>query len=279
MIDIAQQASWFTASFRLPSYGKVSYSDALFLSTEIGVYKVIPLPLQTVGEKDNPCWMPLFLGTVIARDYPIPERDQEIGLELPFHLMATVAGALYPMVHEEGIYLKGHSRLLFPTVLSNSGSVQWHMITSHVCRQKLPPDTIHHHAWQRIGDAELLTNARTFLGYCRQVVVDLGTSKRPGYYSEISFSGADDESHGPSVQAPSCFTWGTAGMGIFGATISNPVVYGKALAQTVNGDDDSYLDVLDLAMDSPMILYDDSQESQRGWMVPALSVILHMIHT
>jgi hypothetical protein len=66
-------------------------------------------------------------------------------------------------------------------------------------------------------------------------------------------------------------------MGIFGATMSNPIAYGKALAQTISGDDDSYLDVLELAIDTPIILYDDSSESERGWMVPALSAILHMI--
>jgi hypothetical protein len=165
LVHIAQQVSWVTASIELPVYGKVSYSDVLFLSTETGVYKAIPLPLQTI---EDACWLPLLLGTVIARDYPIPERDQEKGVELPFHLMTTVAGALYPMIHDGGIYLKGHSRLLFPTSSSRGGSVQWHLITSPVRRERLPPDTIHHHSWHRISDAGRLTNARTFLGHCRQ---------------------------------------------------------------------------------------------------------------
>jgi hypothetical protein len=50
------------------------------------------------------------------------------------------------------------------------------------------------------------------------------------------------------------------------------------LAQTVNGNNNSYLDVVELAADTPIILHDDDWESERGWMVPALSIILYMIH-
>jgi hypothetical protein len=279
LVDVAQQLSWITASIRLPVYGKVSYSDVLFLSTGTDVYKAVPLPLESVEDEQPPCWLPLFLGTVIARDYPIPKRDQEKGLELPFHLMTTVAGVLYPMTHDGGIYLKGLSRLLFPTSSFEGSSVQWHLATSPSRRERLPPGTIHDQSWQRIGDVDRLTNARTFLGYCREVVVDLGTNKPTGYYKGILFSSARDENHDPSIQGPSSFTWGTNGMGIFGANMTHPITYGKALMQTVYGVHDTYLDVLELAVDTPVILYDDGLKSQRGWMVPGLSVILHMAHT
>ncbi|KAI9877032.1 MAG: hypothetical protein M1830_005006 [Pleopsidium flavum] len=280
LVDVAQQVSWLTASVRLPRYGQVSYSDTLFLSTDVGIYKAIPLPLQPVEEKEDACWLPLFLGTVIARNYPIPERQQEKGLELPFDLMTTVAGNMLPMCHDGGVYLKGHSRLLFPVSSSIPGSIQWHLITSSSRRESLPPGIIHKHIWLRIPDPRVLSNAaRTFLGYCRQVIVDLGTNKPTGYYGGIKFSNAHDEDQGPSIQAPTSFTWGSSGMGIFGATLSHSIAYGKALAQTVTRGDDDYLDILDLAMDTPIILYDDDNESDRGWMVPALSVILHMVHT
>jgi ankyrin repeat protein len=279
LVDIAQQLSWITASIRLPIYGKVSYSDVLFFSTGRGVYKAVPLPLETAEDEKPPCWLPLFLGTVIAQDYPIPKRDQENGLELPFHLMTSLAGALYPMAHDGGIYLKGYSRLLFPTSSFESGSIQWHLITSPSRQEKLPPGTIHDQSWQRIGDVDRLKNARTFLGYCRKVVVDLGTKQETGYYRDILFSSVRDENRVPSVQPPSSITWGTAGMGIFGATMTHTLNPGRALTSTACGVHLTYLDVLGLAMDTPVILYDHGLESRRGWMVPALSVILHMIHT
>lgn len=279
LVEVAQQVSWLTASFRLPAYGRVSFSDVLFISTTPGIYKAVPLPLREVEDTRDACWLPLFLGTVIARDYPTPKRGEEKGLELPFHLMTTVAGALYPMFHDGGIYLRGHSRLLFPVSSSSDGSIQWHLITSPTRRVGLSPDTIHKQSWHRIGDPDRLANASpTFLGYCRRVVVNLGTNMPVSHYRDIGFSNAHDEVHGPSLQAPSSLTWGTSGMGIFGASMTNPIVYGKALAQTVNGDNDDYLEVLDLAMNRPIVLYDDNNETQRGWMVPALSAILHLVH-
>jgi hypothetical protein len=60
--------------------------------------------------------------------------------------------------------------------------------------------------------------------------------------------------------------------------MSNPITYSRALAQTVSGSDFSYLEVLGLAADTPIIPYDDDWESEWGWMVPTLSIILHMIH-
>lgn len=132
--------------------------------------------------------LPLFRGVEIARDYPIPERDQEKSLEFPFHLMTSVSGALYPLIHDGGIYLEVRSRLLFPTSSFESGSVQWHLTTSPARRERLPTELIHHHPWQRLGDTNRLTNARTFLGYCRQVVVDLDTNGPTGHYKAVLFS-------------------------------------------------------------------------------------------
>lgn len=286
LIDIAQQVSWLTASIRLPCSGQVSLSDSLLIRAnvegDVAIYKVFSLPLESVPvhEKETACWLPLFLGSVIARSYPIPEREQEQGLELPYDLMTTVAGNMVPQCHDGGIFLKGHSRLLYPVSGSILGSVQWHLLTSLSRRVSLPDDLICAQSWLRMLDRRLLSNVpRTFLGYCREVTVDLGTHKTAEYYAAISFSSAEDVFQGPRIQAPTSFTWGTSGMGIFGATLTHSIVYGKALAQTVAGDGDDYLDILDTALRTPIILYDDNLESQRGWMVSALSVILHMIHT
>lgn len=284
LIDIAQQVSWLTASIRLPIDGQVSFSDSFLISsnagTDVAIYKVLPLPLDLVHGTENSCWLPLFFGTVIARNYPIPEREQEKGLELPFDLMTTVAGNVVPECYNGGIYLKGHSRMLYPVSGSIPGSVQWHLLTSSSRRKSLPDDLICAQTWMRMLDRRLLSSVpRTFLGYCREVIVDLGTCKTTDYYKGISFSGAEDARQEPRIQAPTSLTWGTSGMGIFGATFTHSIVYGKALAQTVAGDNDDYLDVLDAALKKPIILYDDNDESHRGWMVTALSAILHIIRT
>lgn len=221
--------------------------------------------------------------TVVFRDSDSSQlsdpRTRTTGLELPFDLMATVAGNMVPKFYDGGIYLKGYSRLLYPVSGSIPGSVQWHLLTSASRRVSLPDDLICTQPWMRILDRRLLSGVpRTFLGYCREVIVDLGTNKTADHYKEITFSGANDTIQGPRVLAPS-FTWGTSGMGVFGATLNQSIVWGKALAQRVTGNNDDYLDVLDNALKTPIILYDDNGESHRGWMVTASIVILHMIRT
>ena len=282
MIDVAQQASWLTASIRLPQYGQVSFSDSILNWTGVGRFEILTLPLDQIHETEieDACWLPLFLGTVVARNYPVPERQGEKGLELPFDLMTSVTGIMVPEYHDGGIYLKGHSRLLFPASGSIPGSVQWHLLTSSSRRVSLPDDLICHQTWWKVLDHRLLSNeARTFLGYCREVIVDLGTDKTTEYHKEIRFSIAEDVGQGPRIQAPTSFTWGSAGMGIFGATATHTIIWGKGLAQTVAGSNHDYLDVLDIAEKTPIILYDDSEGSHQGWMVPMLRVFLHMVHT
>ena len=268
-----------TASFRLPIPGQLSYSDALLHSKRVGTFHIITMPLQSVEAGSDVCWLSLLHGSVIARDYPIPSRQREKGLELPFHLMTALTGQLQPILYDGGIVLQGYSRLLFPTSLSESGTLQWHLVATNNREEPLPEDTIHHYEWFRIRDPLQLASARTFLGYCRHTVVNLGTEMPVDCHKRIHFSSANYESHGPSIQGPSSITWGSSGMGIFGGTITHPIIWGKSLAENVEGQNHSYLDVLNQAMKTPMILYDDDEGSQRAWMVPALSIILHMVHT
>ena len=284
MIEVAQQLSWLTASVRLPIDGQVSFSDSVLIrsdaETDVAIFKIFPLSLNLVPKIESSCWLPLLLGTVIARNYPIPAREQERGLELPFDLMAAVAGDMTPKCRDGGIYLKGYSRLLYPVSGTIPGSVQWHLLTSSSRRVRLPDNLICDQIWMRILDTRLLSSIpRTFLGYCREVIIDLGTNKTADHYKEIMFSSAEDAIQGPRVQAPSSFTWGTSGMGLFGATFTQSIVYGKALAQTVTGNNDDYFDVLDNASETPIILYDDTDNSRRGWMITASILILHMIRT
>ena len=268
-----------TAAFRLPNYGRVSYSDALLLSKGIGIFHIFPIPLQALKIRKDVCWLSLLYRSVIARNYPIPYRQNQRGLELPFHLMVTLAGPLQPILYDGGIILQGFSRLLFPSSFSEQGTLQWHLVTSNNREEALPEDTIHQYQWYKIRTPEQLANVRTFLGYCRHTVVELGTEMPVDNYRNITFSGAEFESHGPSFQGTSSITYGSSGIGIFGISVAHSITWGRGLADNIEGQNHSYLDVLNQAMKTPVILYDDDEASQRAWMVPALSIIHHMILT
>jgi hypothetical protein len=53
-------------------------------------------------------------------------------------------------------------------------------------------------------------------------------------------------------------------MGIFGVTVTNPIIYGRVLAQTISGGNDKYLDILDSARERPIILFDNDENSLRA---------------
>lgn len=63
---------------------KIAYSEARIARTasERPDFHVIFL-FRQLDSTENPCWLPLFRSATIARSFPIAERDNEMGLEIP----------------------------------------------------------------------------------------------------------------------------------------------------------------------------------------------------
>ena len=192
--------------------------------------------------------------------------------------MIELAGPLRPVKKNEGIYLEGFSRILYPTAASECcRSVQWHIESSSLPRERLEVNLLSDN-WIRIGSPSLLAGARTFLGVFPRATIYLGITGSTDYYRNIRFSGASEEDHNPNLGAPTSITMGTSGLGIFGVTGSIPIIYGKSVSRATDNIHHNYLDILWLSKELPVILYDTGSDSERGWMVPMLCVILHMIH-
>lgn len=281
LIEIAQQLAWLTAACRRPVRGKLILSDVLCSVTDEGTLQISTLPVKEVVRNDEACWMPLFSGSVIAHRWPIPDRGNENGIELPLHLMTAVAGPLYPMKFDGGFCLKAHSRILFPTAVVSGESlrVQWHYESKSDARVAPPwyqKDGGHWDPIKRL-DTRRMVEARTFLGFCRKAVVDLGTNKSTQYYKSILYSGLADEDHGLAVGVPTSITMGTGSLLPMTLMASIPIIRNKAqlLASDLERD---YMDILEEAQERPVILY-DTNGSARGWMVPLSCVLLHMVHT
>ena len=282
LTEIAQQLAWLTAACRRPDRGKLTLSDIVFFATDEGTLQISTMPLEEVVWHDKACWMPLFSESVIAYRWPIPDRGNENGIELPFHLMTTVAGPLYPMKFDGGFCLKAHSRILFPTAVVSGEPlrVQWHYESKPDARVAPPWHQNRDGAyWDQIKrlDTRRIVEARTFLGFCRKAVVDLGTMKPTQYYKYILYSGLEDEDHGLAVGVPTSITVGTGSLLPMTLMASIPIIRNKAqlLASDLERD---YIDILDEAQERPVILY-DTNGSARGWMVPLSCVLLHMVHT
>ena len=278
VIGIGQQLAWLTAVFRIPKNGTFACSDFIICeSTDFNDFNLKLLQLQDIEPTTQACWHPLFLNGVLARGFPIRPRDGEIGVELPFEAMMYFAGIIGPMEYRGGLILKGFSTIIFPKTPPplrtnpNPISVQWHLVYD----RKSTPISLallskeHNQALWPLSDFEFLAQRRTFLGCYKEVNIYLGTKDMA--YDRIGFSQADLPTRKPIFSGFTLsFTipklgWPSAG-----------VHFTKPKRQSLTREEDSYEGILSHGSDMPLILYDTSD--RRAWMVPALGVILHMIH-
>lgn len=278
VIGIAQQLAWLSAVFRVPTKGKFARSDFIIHETrDTGVFNLKLLQLQDITATSQACWHPVFFNAVLAHGFPIRSRNRESGVEIPFEAMIYFAGIIGPMEYRGGLVLKGFSTIIFPkplppqTTSSERESVQWHLLYD----QKPTPISLalladeHSRALWPLTELEFLAQRRTFLGCYKEVGIHLGTEDTA--YDRVGFSQAN-----PPRQKPvfSGFSLGIT-MPKFGGP-SAAVHFTKPKRQSLTREERSYEDILSYSSSMPLILYDTSD--RRAWMVPALGVILHMIH-
>ena len=275
LTEIAQQLAWLSAVFRVPRYDELSLSAVVLERIDDESFKLFLLDLQPLSEKEFSCWHPLFVNGVIAHGFPIPERQEEVGIELPFEVMTALSRVLYPIEYYDGIILKGPFTALVP-IAHYSDSVQWHFIGTNTGNERLATGSIGKHLtdWFETCDFDLLKEARTFLGYCRNAEIHLGTQDLD--YSSIKRSDAQSERSRFGFTPKISFSVGSSGQGFFGAMFGSEVVYNKGLRATIKSTDLFLEDRLRRASEQPLLLYDT--EKKRGWLVPELSVILHIVH-
>ena len=291
IICVAQQLAWLTAVFRKPHYGQTSYSEIEFNASNrysrstYREFEIRPLELRKVHKSLKTCWLDLFSNCVIAMGFPIPKRSNgEKGIELPYGIMTTQAGILFSKTYKGGLFLRGLSTLIYPTASwDNDQSVQWHIFDSGTSRERLAPGTIplltspdevRRSNWVRCTHPEKLALApRTFLGYCKDINIYLATENSE--ISRVTYSRAENESHRPALLLDS-LAGGTSGMGVVSAQTSMRFVRPKGLVRCSMHD--TLPALLDSAQLRPVLVYDDHPKAQKGWLVPTLSVILHMAH-
>ena len=276
--DIAQQLAWLSTVFRLPSEKKFARSEFIIHETgDSDVFKLRLLKLRDIRPTSRACWHPLFLNGVLAYGFPVRVRDREVGVELPFDAMTYLAGISGPVEYRGGVVLKGYSTILYPkpvlprTTDLDQTSGQWHLIhdrsptpvsLSLLVEEKGRP-------LLPLKDLVSLAQERTFLGCYKQVNIHLGTEDIA--YDRIGFSHARLPGRKPELSGLS-FTFSTPKFGGPSATANFTIPKRMSLTR----EEHCYEQILSYSSTMPLILYDTSD--RRAWMVPALSVILHMIH-
>lgn len=282
LVSLAQQLAWLTAISRTPRFEELTYSRVHFRWLGEKFFTITVSEDEKLPKGDQMCWHPLFANTVIAYGFPVPERAAEMGLEISFDVMLRLARISYAVTYDNGLVLSGFSTLLFPSahhkpqldVETQAHSVQWHLVMSADDDTRISAGVElarHDHLWVKIKDEELLRSARTFLGHCRVSCVHLGTENSG--FRDVSESSLGNDKPNAAISVRSA-NFGTSGMGIFGASMNVEAVLSRG--QTRRNKIDYYNDILWTAKNMSVILYD--ADKQQGWLVPALSVILHMAH-
>src|SRR5436190_17156383 len=127
IVQLAQQLGWIGAALQISPYGEqIVYSEASVVAkdTHPGPSFSITFSFRHLHKEEKPCWLPMFCGAVIAYEFPIPERNTELGLEIPLEVMAAIGGVCHAVEFEGSVVLKGFS-LMFVPIKQSEDRIQW----------------------------------------------------------------------------------------------------------------------------------------------------------
>ena len=273
--------SWMGAALRTsPILGRIASCKArIVTATEAPMYKSGPVvakevlydvsPLQT-SKRENACWLSLFHDPCIAgTEFPIPERQSEIGLEIRLHLAAVLIGAQHAVEFDGGIVLKGYSSMLVPISREND-IVQWHLVLSETDGERISYQEGIRKCERRVLletlNLEDLNSTRAIVGWCSHVKSTLGTES--GHYSRIDYSQAEDA--GSHVR----FSGATLGFQQFGVGQLDFAI-GKKDRRCHVRRDGHFRKIISCAERTPVVLY--NQAEQRAWLASVFDVLMHVV--
>jgi hypothetical protein len=290
VFDVVEAIAWICATIRDSPVEELSYSDVRWIirassdtSGDIQpIFKLRLSHLEPIEPVNNTtCWHYLFTHTVIARTHNIPNReDGGRGLEIAFELMADLASIEHCVVYKGGLVLVGYSTLLLPLNEHIGFSVQWHL---DVCEDRriclTNADRFLTSKLLRLVDKGLeelkeLAASRAFLGWCPSVKVTLGTNHHST--SDVTWSHAKPVGHTLERENVNV----GAQLAISAISFVKASFTGSFQARFKNNSrrftkERSYRTILSQASE-PVIVYDTS--SRQAWLVPELSLVLHMLH-
>lgn len=277
LMQVASQLLWLSAVFRIPEEGQLLSSKAGIEPLPTGVhFEIASGPISPVIGSSGNCWSEMFEGFVLAEDFPIPERGEELGVEMPFEEMTLLGLIWYPCNCDDKLFLKGDTTALIPTSTARGDSIQWHFFQSEDKESQIPWEVIRKHAVSMVDvpDVKELAKKWAFVGYFPDANIHLGT--RGSGFGRIQFSGAGfNDKRKLKWGHEYSGNIGTSGMGIFGAGLSAKMVVHHTANQRIRLAQKRILQRVSNSKHEPALLYDVG--SGRAWLVPQLSVVLHLV--
>ncbi|KAF1950615.1 hypothetical protein CC80DRAFT_482470 [Byssothecium circinans] len=269
LVDLAQQVGWLGSALSISPFGdQLACAKPSFKLSGARNWTV-QFEHEDLHPSENPCWLPLFSGAVIASGFPIPERANEMGLEISLELLTAMAGVCHAVEYDGGIVMKGYSHMFVP-VRQSGDRLQWHATTSQDSDTRLTYSAGLSQCGPRALSDEVtledIRRLRPIVGWCSIAVSNLGSST--ANYENIDYSGATD------AESSLRCAGGSLGFQQFGAAQLNfrfGVKDGKCHFQRTG----PFQRIVSAAENTMVALYDTGE--QRAWLVPASNVLLHMV--
>ena len=259
---------WFGAAFQVSSSDQLQYSQSKLHIVEQKNHTYLTVDYEKSPVHVDSCWVSLFNNPVIAQGFPVPERsNSERGLELPIELMATLGGGRHAVGFEGGLVIKGHSVAFVPTK-QYEDTIQWHMVSNSDGTRLRYSDLKMHLSLRNGVDHESIRTKRAILGWSQGAQSFLGTA---GFnYEGIDWSEAKEAGRSTRLSG--------GGLGFQSNLIGQlNFALGAKDGRLLLSQNGPLEKIVDLAEKTPVALYD--HHDKRAWLVPALDVILHIIHT
>ena len=269
-VSLVQQISWAVVALSLsPFWGKPATGlmiPTYTRSSEGMVNLHFTVKYQQIDEPDPTCWLQLFNEPVLASHFPIPSRNDEIGLEMPLEFMAQLCEANHVVEFGGGLVIKGFTAMLLHTSIKG-GLVQWHLVANEGAHLSYRDGVSKCPSRALLDQVSLedLRSTRAILGWCKFAEINLGKSDCTYLinYSECEKSGrsliVSDLNFGSSqfIAAHVKLKLGS----------KSP----EKLYYPLTG---HYEQIINMASRIPVLLYDAGD--RRAWLVAATNVLLHM---
>jgi hypothetical protein len=197
-------------------------------------------------------------------------------MELPLELLLQLGRVLYPVNYARKFALKGNSTVLLP-MSETVDCIQWHFERQKDRNELFPLTRIRELCEKAVQtttiDTLFKSSKRHFLGLWEHAEIFLGTSS--SNYRSTTESGAKEERSHPLIVREIPVTWGTSGLGFFGAQFQTKFAWPRAVKAEIDDEEQLLIDRIRRSGDNAFILYDSKKEC--GWLVPELSLIYELI--
>ena len=280
LVETIEQFAWFASAFRSVGEDRTGLSQVdLRVVSESSksqelMTELILLPLRTCTHTEpiyGSCWLSLISASALAWGFPIKDRGEAVGLEMPFQLMFKACGVRYPIEFQDSIIIRQGPLTIYPVAKHHDG-VQGHVVDGGLDAffeiLKVVP------ILSPEGDVHLFSKTRTFVGWLTHACVRLGTI-RPT--DEASGAETDDErgrmladevTMSLSVKAPF--------LDFVSASVGMKMRFAKNPMQRVEVAQLGYEVAIARSSRTPAIYYDCTDKT--GWLVPELNLLLHVAY-